>query len=100
MQSAVAVWRRQKKDRIKLDKKGIVESWTTIHVAPVKFHDHTPYSIVLVKLESGERVYGQLVDFEESQLVIGQPVVSVLRTVGNVGPEELIEYGVKFKPSL
>ena len=99
MQSAVKIWRRQKKDKLLLGKIGTVESWTTIFVAPGKFHQQTPYTVVLVKLETGDFVYGQLVDFDEKDKHIGLSVKSVLRKNGSVGKEELIEYGIKFVPS-
>ncbi len=99
MQSAVKVWRRQKKDKLQLGKNGVVESWTTIFVAPQKFHHETPYTVVLVRLESGEMVYGQLTDFEDTDKRIGLSVRSVLRKIGAVGAEDLIEYGVKFVPA-
>ncbi len=98
MQSAVKVWRRQKKDKFLLNKQGTVESWTTIFVAPEKFHQETPYTVVLVRLQSGDLVYGQLVDFEEKDKHIGLAVKSILRKNGAVEEEELIEYGVKFQP--
>ncbi|CAN5219920.1 hypothetical protein BH09PAT2_BH09PAT2_03380 [soil metagenome] len=98
MQSAVKVWRRQKKDKLLLGQHGVVESWTTIFVAPPKFHHETPYTVVLVRLESGDLVYGQLVNFEDTDKRIGLPVKSILRKNGAVDPEELIEYGVKFIP--
>ena len=99
MQSAVKVWRRQKKDKMLLGKQGIVESWTTIFVAPGKFHKETPYTVVLVRLADGNLVYGQLVDFEDTDKRIGLPVKSVLRRNGEVEKEDLIEYGMKFVPT-
>ncbi|HRN70146.1 MAG TPA: OB-fold domain-containing protein [Candidatus Woesebacteria bacterium] len=98
MKSAVTIWRKQKKDKLVLGKKGRVLTWTTINVAPPKFSSFTPYSVVLVELEDKEKVYGQLVDFEEKDLQIGTEVVSVLRRSGHVDKEDIIEYSVKFKP--
>jgi uncharacterized OB-fold protein len=98
MKSAVTVWRKQKKDKLALGKKGKIITWTTINVAPPKFASMTPYSVVLVELENNEKVYGQLVDFEEKDLQIGTEVISILRRAGDVGKEQIIEYSVKFKP--
>lgn len=98
MKSAVTIWRKQKKDKFALGKTGKIITWTTINVAPPKFAPFSPYSVVLVELENKERVYGQLVDFEEKDLQIGTEVVSVLRRSGKVDKEDIIEYSVKFKP--
>lgn len=98
MQSPVKVWRRQKNDKYFLGQNGIIESWTTIFVAPHRFQQEIPYTVALVRLESGALIYGQLVDFEENEKKIGLPVKTVLRRNGKVLEEELIEYGVKFKP--
>lgn len=98
MKSAVTVWRKQKKDKLALGKAGIIITWTKINVAPSKFQSLTPYAVVLVELENKEKVYGQLVDFEEKELTIGTKVTSVLRRAGAVDKENIIEYNVKFKP--
>ena len=97
-QSAVKVWRKQKQYQRILGKMGKILSWTEIFVAPPKFAGDTPYSVVLVELVDGQKVYGQLVDFTAEKREIGKRVKAVLRKNGEVGPEEVIEYGVKFKP--
>ena len=98
-QSPVRLWRKQTQDKALLGKKGTILSWTEISVAPPKFASGTPYTVVLVELSSGKRMYGQLVDFQESHRAIGVKVQAVYRTYGAVGKEELIEYGIKFKPT-
>ncbi len=97
-QQAVRTWRKSKKDKSLLGLKGTITSWTEVFVAPPKFESQTPYTIVLVRLDSGENVYGELVDFEKTQACIGQAVKSILRKVGTVGEEEVVEYGIKFIP--
>ena len=98
-QSPVRLWRKQKQDKALLGKTGIILSWTEISVAPPKFASGTPYTVVLVELSSGERTYGQLVEFQEADRVIGARVKAVYRKYGSVEKEELIEYGIKFKPA-
>ena len=98
MKSAVTIWRKQKKDKLLLGQQGKIVTWTTINIPPPKFMGLTPYSVVLVELENKQKVYGQLVNFEENELKIGQKVMSILRRSGKVGAEDVIEYGVKFKP--
>ena len=97
MKSPVTIWRKQKKDAPILGMKGKVVTWTKIMVAPPKFQAFTPYVVVLVELENKEKVYGQLVDFEEKDIVINKKVTAVLRRTASVGKNDLIEYGVKFR---
>jgi len=99
-QSPAFLWRKQTDDKKLLGKTGVILSWTEISVAPPKFASSTPYTVVLVEFASGERTYGQLVDFQETDRVIGAKVSAVYRRYGVVAKEDLIEYGIKFKPSL
>jgi len=69
MKSPVTIWRKQKRDTPILGRKGKIVTWTKIMVAPPKFQAFTPYVVVLVELENKEKVYGQLVDFEEKDPV-------------------------------
>ena len=98
MKSPVTIWRKQKKDAPILGRKGKIVTWTKIMVAPPKFQAFTPYVVVLVELENKEKVYGQLVDFEEKDIYFNNKVKSVLRRSASVSQNALIEYGVKFKP--
>jgi len=77
----------------------MIRSWTEVFVSPPKFDSITPYTVVLVELDSKELVYGQLVDFETDDRRIGKKVTAVFRKIGDVGDEDVVEYGVKFKPS-
>jgi len=98
MISPVKIWRRQKEKRLILGKMGKIISWTKIYVAPKDFKNIAPYPVVLVELEDKKRFVGQLVDYDEKNLKIGQRVKAVLRKTRNVGQEEVIPYGIKFKP--
>ncbi len=98
MQQAVRVWRQQQKDKKSLGRVGVILSWTEISVAPPRFESILPYTIVLVEYEDKERAYGQLVDFDTAQRAIGSRVVSIFRRTRDVGPEDVIEYGIKFRP--
>ena len=99
MENAVKIWRRQQKNKLVLNKGGTIITWTRIMIAPPAFANYTPYIVVLVELDDKERIYGQLVDFDESQLKFGQKVVSVLRRAREVGSADVIEYGIKFRPA-
>jgi len=98
MISPVKVWRRQKEIRKILGKKGKVLIWTKIFTPGSDFKKYAPYPVVLVELENKEKIYGQLVDYEEKDLKIGKDVISILRKVRSSTDEGVIAYGVKFKP--
>ena len=98
MISPVKIWRRQKEIRKILGKKGKILTWTRILVAPSDFKKNAPYVVALVELENKQRLVGQLVDYEENHLKINQPVLAILRKTREGGREDLITYGVKFRP--
>lgn len=98
MISPVKVWRRQKEIRNVLNKKGKILTWTKIYTPGVGFKKYAPYPVVLVELENKEKIYGQLVDYDEKNLKTGEKVISVLRKVRLATEEGVIAYGVKFKP--
>lgn len=98
MISPIKIWRRQKEIRKILGKKGKVLVWTKIYTPGSDFKKYAPYPVVLVELESKEKIYGQLVDYKDSDLKTGREVVSILRKVRSSTDEGVIAYGVKFKP--
>lgn len=98
MQSPVKIWRNQKNIANLVGKTGKILSWTIVRVPPGDFTDQAPYPVVLVELESGKRVTCQLVDYEESNLVFGQSVVTIIRRVTHPDPDGVIPYGIKAKP--
>ena len=60
MISPIKIWRRQKEIRKNLGKKGKVLVWTKIYTPGSDFKKYAPYPVVLVELESKEKIYGQL----------------------------------------
>lgn len=96
--SPVKIWRNQKDVRKMLGKTGKIVSITIIRVPPDGFEGNAPYPVVLVRIGQSSLQIGQLVDYEESQLKTGQRVQAVLRRVKVSNHEDLISYGVKFKP--
>lgn len=98
MISPIKIWRRQKEIRKILGKKGKVLVWTKIYTPGTDFKKYAPYPVVLVELESKEKVYGQLVDYRNEDLKIGKEVVSILRKVREPSSDGIIAYGVKFRP--
>lgn len=98
MNRPIQSWRNQKQTRKFLGKKGKILTWTKIFISPDEFKGFTPYPVALVELEDGSKVYGQIVDYEEKNIIIGQQVESVLRILHNGSPEGIVEYGLKFRP--
>ena len=98
MISPVKIWRRQKEIRKLLGRKGKVITWTKVLIAGKGFKKYAPYPVVLVKLDNQIKAYGQLVDWDDKDLVIGREVRGVLRKVREGSDEGIIAYGLKFKP--
>lgn len=97
MSSPVQIWRQHKKLNTYLNRIGKLLVWTKIFVAPVGFEHQTPYLVGLVQF-NGERLPLQIVDCEEQDLKINQKVKVVIRKIGKVKSEDVIEYGLKVKP--
>jgi len=98
MISPVKIWRHQKKVNQLLGKTGKIVSFTLIRVAPVEFKQQVPYPVVVVRIEDGRGVVGQLVDWEKKNLKLGQKVKTVYRKIREPESEGIIPYGIKFKP--
>lgn len=98
MISPIKIWRRQKDTSRILGKKGEVIAWTIIYVPGKEYKKNAPYAVVLVELEDREKTFGQLVDYHVGQLKRGQEVKAVIRRVKDVEREDIIPYGIKFKP--
>lgn len=79
---------------------GEVFSYTTIYDAPAGFEHNAPYTVALVKLEEGPVVTAQLTDVDKENVYIGMPVEMVTRKLRSDGPEGMIIYGYKFRPSV
>ncbi len=98
MISSIKVWRQQKKIRHKLGEVGKIVSWTEIYSTPKSFKKHYSYPVVLVKYPNGEKGVGQLVDYQNKDLRSGTKVKTVLRKTREVKKDEVIVYGIKFRP--
>ncbi|SRR4030042_5647242 len=98
MLSPVKVWRNQKYVARMVGKVGVIVSWNITRVPPADFMHQAPYPVVLVDLEGGGRIVSQLVDWDQSQLTIGQRVITVIRKVVEPATDDVISYGIKVKP--
>jgi uncharacterized OB-fold protein len=96
--SPVKLWRRQENTTSLIGKRGKILQWTMIRVPAKSFVDQAPYPVVIVKMQNGENMIGQLVDWQKKDLVIGREVVSILRRLRTEGKEDIIYYHIKFKP--
>jgi len=96
--SPVKLWRRHKNTASLIGQKGKVLQWTIIRVPPRSFVDSAPYPVIIVKMQNGENMMGQLVDWQEKDLKTGQEVVAVLRRLELTEKEDVIYYNIKFKP--
>lgn len=81
-----------------LGREGNIVSWTIIRVPPGGFSNLAPYPVVIVDLVGGERIMAQLVDWMESDLVVGKKVRVVVRRISEPTTEGVIPYGIKVKP--
>jgi uncharacterized OB-fold protein len=81
-----------------LGKRGKIISWTIIRVPPIGFEDQAPYPVALVKLDDGEVMMSQVVDYEEKDLKFGKKVVTVIRRIVLPEKDDVIPYGIKVKP--
>jgi len=98
MISPVKIWRHQKKIASLLGKEGKIISFTFVRVPPQGYEKEAPYPVVLVELENGKRLVGQLVDWQEKDLILGRRVKAVYRRVKQPDSEGIIPYGIKFAP--
>ena len=96
--SPVKLWRRQENTVLLIGRKGKILQWTMIRVSAKSFVDQAPYPVVIVKMQDGENMIGQLVDWQNKDLIIGKEVVSILRRLRTEGKEDVIYYHIKFKP--
>ena len=96
--SPVKLWRRQKNTTTFIGKKGKILNWTMIRVPAKSFIDQAPYPVVIVRMQNGENMIGQLVDWQQQDLIIGKEVVTVLRRLRAEDKEDIIYYNIKFKP--
>jgi uncharacterized OB-fold protein len=94
----VKLWRRGKKLATHIGREGKILLWTIVRVPPKNFADQAPYPVVIVKLNDGEMMVGQLVDWEEKDLKVGREVIAVMRRINHGDEESIIPYGIKFKP--
>lgn len=98
MISPVKVWRNQRKIAKLVGKIGTIVSWTLIRMPPSGFASYAPYPVAIVKLDDGERLTVQLVDWIADDVEIGKKVRTVVRKIGEADTDGVLVYGIKAKP--
>lgn len=98
MSSPVTVWRHHKNIRNYLGKIGKILIWTRVFIAPAGFEHEAPYFVAIVEFDGGKRMPLQIVDYDGQDLKRNQKIVTVVRRLGKVKLDEVIEYGIKAKP--
>lgn len=94
--SPIKIWRNHKQVHQALGRIGKIVVWTRIFVAPLGFEKEAPYVVAIVEFAGGERLPLQVVDLDH-ELVEGEKVITCVRKIGSVKPDEVIEYGIKVK---
>jgi len=72
--------------------------WTKVFIAPAGFEHEAPYPVAIVEFKDGFRMPLQLVEYGEKDLKPNRRIITVVRKLGKVGLDEVIEYGIKAKP--
>jgi len=85
---------------IELPRKGRLITYTIIYSPPSDFHLQQPYIVGIVELDDGTRVLAQVTDIHPEEVKNGLRVEAVFRKYREQGEDGIIEYGIKFRPSL
>lgn len=97
MSSPVTVWRNHKNLKNYLGRVGKIIVWTKVFIAPSGFEHEAPYFVAIVEFKDGKRMPLQVVDCDKD-LKPNQKIITVIRKLGKVKLDEVIEYTVKAKP--
>lgn len=97
MSSPVTVWRHHKNIKNYLGKQGKVIVWTKVFVAPAGYEHEAPYFVAMIQFKDGKKMPLQIVDYEGTELKRNQKIITVVRRLGKVKLDEVIEYGIKAK---
>ena len=98
MSSPVTVWRHHKNIKNYLGQTGKIVVWTKVYIAPAGFEHEAPYPVAIIEFKDSTRIPLQVVEYEEKHLKPNQKIITVVRKLGKVKLDEVIEYGIKAKP--
>jgi len=87
-------------EQVQLSGKGKLVTFTQVTNPTHEFAGTTPYCLGIIELEEGINILGQLADCELYELKIGMPVQAVFRKMYAEGDAGVIQYGLKWSPSV
>ncbi|MBX0326354.1 Zn-ribbon domain-containing OB-fold protein [Oscillochloris sp. ZM17-4] len=87
-------------ETVTLSGRGEIYSFSVLRQVPDGYEGLAPYPVALVRLAEGPLVTAQLTDCAEGDLEIGMPVEMVTRKLVDTGPDGVLVYGYKFRPTL
>jgi len=82
-------------EEFRLQPRGTILSYTTIHVAAEEFAAQTPFVVAVVETEEGARLTAQVADCSPSEVAIGKKVRFELRRIREEGKAGILQYGYK-----
>lgn len=83
-------------ETFRLSGEGKLLSWSEVTAPTPEFADMVPYTVGMVELKEGIKVFAQIVEFKK--LEFGLPVRAVFRRIKTDGEYGTIHYGYKFRP--
>lgn len=98
MISPVKIWRNQKHITQLIGKTGRIVTWTMVRVPPDGFSEQAPYPLAIVRLDDGNQITAQVVDYDIQQLRVKQKIITVVRRTIDATADAVIPYGIKVKP--
>lgn len=87
-----------KMKKYELKPTGKIYSYTIVRQDIPDFKRVKPYIMVMVEMDDGPRITGQLTEVDPGELKIGMPVKAVFRRIREESESGIIEYGYKFVP--
>jgi hypothetical protein len=87
-------------ETVSMSGKGEIYSFSVIRQPPDGYEGFGPYPVALVRLAEGPLVAAQLTDCAEEDLAIGMPVELAIRLLADLGEDNVLAYGYKFRPVL
>ena len=86
-------------ERVKLNGRGTVVSYSVIHDAPAQYEMMKPYGLAIVEMEEGCRLTSQIIDVDPATVKIGMQVEAAFWKLEQEGESGIIHYGYKFRPA-
>jgi len=86
-------------EKVRLNDRGKIETFTIIRIAPTGFTDEAPYPVAIVNLGDDVKILCQVADCEPLDLKIGMAVRLEFRKIQQEGHAGIINYGYKCVPA-